>query len=77
MMIVTVSLTKDVGPTQSFFSGGGSSLQVLGVWGITWGSSLGYPKGPKNLKKSCTWVMDSSFVGSYAEEYMIIRYLDP
>ena len=31
---------------------------------------LPHPKGPKNLKKSGTWAMDSSFVGSYSEEYV-------
>ena len=41
-------------------------------------ASLGYPKGPKDpIIKLGTWVSDSSYVGYYFGEYMIIRYLDP
>ena len=36
------------------------------------------PKDPKDLviMYLCTWVTDSSFVGQYSEEYLIIGYLD-
>ena len=47
------------------------------VWVLAHMVAVGLPQGSKGPNNHALGLRDSSFVGWYSEEYMIIRYLDP